>query len=99
MKTIELTQGYLAIVDDEDYLQASQYLWCYSCGYAVSCINGKLVSLHRFILNYTDKQDIDHINNNGLDNNYPSRYTTATQGPYRQICHTEWNVRQHLVRI
>ncbi len=36
--------------------------------YARSRINGRLVYLHRLILNATSKQEIDHINGDGLDN-------------------------------
>ena len=68
MKTIELTKDYVAVVDDDDYDNLRKYSWCYSHGYAVSYINGKLVRMHRFILDYYGDQDIDHINNNGLDN-------------------------------
>lgn len=35
MKTIPLTQGQFAIVDDEDYERLSAVKWCYSEGYAV----------------------------------------------------------------
>jgi hypothetical protein len=71
-KEIPLTQGKVAIVDDEDFERISALKWCYSSsnGYAVSSrkINGKKVLLHRFLLNAPGEKVTDHINRNRLDN-------------------------------
>lgn len=75
MKEIPLTQGMVALVDDDDFDLVSQYKWCArKCRhtyYAVRWIKrpdgtGTQTQLHRAILK-TDKS-IDHINRNGLDN-------------------------------
>ena len=77
-KLIQLTQGFYSLVDDEDWPDISQYKWCVSKNrngrmYAIRAIGRNdeptprwSVQMHNQILG-TRKQ-IDHINNNGLDN-------------------------------
>jgi hypothetical protein len=93
-KEIELSKGYRAIVDDEDFESLDQYYWyakkdrvtVYACGTLsrkpsnVGEITagrrrpkghgsiGKMITLHRFLLNAPDGIEVDHINRNGLDN-------------------------------
>jgi hypothetical protein len=70
LKTIPLTQGKVAIVDDEDYPRLSQFKWYYiqdgQTGYAVRGRRPR-IWMHRVILGITDG-DTDHQNGNGLDN-------------------------------
>jgi len=75
--TIKLTQGYEAIVDDEDYKYLSQWKWHYNAGYAIRGIyvgtgrkNRKMVKvlMHRVINKTPNGYDTDHINRNKLDN-------------------------------
>jgi len=75
VKTIPLTQGKVALVDDEDYEWLSQYRWSYTiCGprggpYATACINSKKVYMHRVIQGMAaEGLVVDHINRDGLDN-------------------------------
>lgn len=77
MKTIPLTQGKFALVDDEDFELVSRYKWCIHKGrgplYAKTGIRkpgGRqtTMSMHRLLLNPAPDQLIDHINHNGLDN-------------------------------
>lgn len=74
MKEIHLTRGFKAIVDYEDYEELNKHKWSYCKGYAVrgARIDGKWKQLlmHRVImnLNFGDKQLVDHINGNTLDN-------------------------------
>lgn len=80
MKEIQLTQGKVALVDDEDYEELSKYKW-----YANKQVNGKLyafrkaaqdsvthkirpIYMHRVIMNTPQGMRTDHINNDGLDN-------------------------------
>lgn len=74
-KTIQLTQGKVAIVDDEDYEELSKYKWHYHAkGYAargttVSEGLGRLyIFMQRQILNAPKDMQVDHINRNRLDN-------------------------------
>jgi hypothetical protein len=74
LKSLKLTQGYEATIDNEDYERVNQYKWYYHhTGYAVSTlprINGKqkTLSLSRFIMNASKGIQVDHINMNTLDN-------------------------------
>ena len=78
MKEIPLTKGMVALVDDDVWEWAKQYSWYAETGgdnqttaYARRRIreNGKAryVYLHRVIMNAKPGQQVDHINNNGLD--------------------------------
>lgn len=67
-KTIPLTQGKVAIVDDGDYPLVSQFKW-----YAVKISNkwyaatgNKARYLHRVIIGENEKEK-DHIDGNGLN--------------------------------
>jgi len=78
-KEIQLTQGKVAIVDDEDFEYLNQWKWhCKINGnnfYAVRSIkytNGKYdkkIVMHRFLLNVSNSRlHVDHVNNDSLDN-------------------------------
>jgi hypothetical protein len=74
MKSISLTQGQFAIVDNDDYEWLSKFKWYAdrnrSSYYARRNKNGKYIKMCRLImgLKYGDKRMVDHINGNGLDN-------------------------------
>lgn len=76
MKTIPLTQGMEAIVDDENYRYLSQYKWhAYknrNTYYAKRDVyeNGtrRHILMHRVIAGAKDGDIVDHRNHNGLDN-------------------------------
>lgn len=73
MKTIQLSRGMEAIVDDEDYERISKYKWCITVnGYATRKRplkeGNKHVLMHREILGTPSGFDTDHINGNKLDN-------------------------------
>lgn len=85
-KEIELTNGMKVIVDDEDYDYLSNYNWrCIKNGktyYAIfgRRINGKYsnVWMHRMIMDAKDRKDeVNHINHNGLDNRRENLRTTT----------------------
>jgi len=77
MKKIQLSRGYEALVDDDDYDRISKYTWAitttlnhkYATRYAN--INGRRtrVSMHREILGlHGEKILVDHIDRDGLNN-------------------------------
>lgn len=74
MKRIPLTQGYEALVSDEDYERVSALKW-YAAemkpGYVYAKRDfggGRQVGMHRFILGTPKGMVADHINGNTLDN-------------------------------
>jgi len=88
MKTINLSKGKQAIVDDEDFDYLSQWKWCVnSAGYAVRGVhhyeNGKrkttLILMHRIINETPDGFYTDHADGNPL-NNARSNLRNATKG-------------------
>lgn len=72
MREIPLSQGRVALVDDEDYGELSKYKWSLSCQgnseYAVRIVDGKMTSMHRTVLRPPAGYQTDHVNGNGLDN-------------------------------
>lgn len=74
MKEIELTQGKVALVSDEDYERVNNHKWCTNGGpdnyYAKRGVKGVTQMMHRFILGLEigDKRQVDHSDMNGLNN-------------------------------
>ncbi|MCA9324648.1 HNH endonuclease [Candidatus Saccharibacteria bacterium] len=81
MKSVALTQGAVALVDDDDFARVSLHSWSlHSKGYAAAKINKIVVKLHRFVMNAPVGKPIDHINQNKLDNRKSNlRYCTPEQ--------------------
>jgi len=73
MKEIPLTQGYVALVDDEDYEELSKFKWCANPQpdgrvYAARKNEAyRTVSMHRQIAGKPGLV-VDHVNGNGIDN-------------------------------
>jgi hypothetical protein len=75
MKLIHLTQGLVAIVDDEDFERISKFKW-----HASASRNGRFdaahksndvrrsILMHRLILYAPHGKEVDHINGDTLDN-------------------------------
>jgi len=97
MKEIPLTQGKVALVDDEDFDYLNQWKWCAyedkknGVWYAErgTCIGGvqKTFRMHRVILGleHGDKRQGDHSNHNGLDNRQCNlRICTSRQNQQNQ---------------
>lgn len=92
MKTIPLTRGYFAIVDDVDYEHLSKHKWCVSRGgggsiYAVRtirvCGKNKTVRMHRTILRTETGRYVDHRDGNGLNNTRANlRLATTSQNAW-----------------
>lgn len=90
MRTIELSQGYVALVDDADYERVSAHKWSASKTKThvygirkVRLADGRSTSqlLHRFIMGVNDRKiDVDHDDHNGLNNQrYNLHVATRTQ--------------------
>ena len=75
VKTIELTQGQVALVDDEDWEWLSQWKWCAQYNAAAGVFyavhrdsNRQGILMHRLIMNAPAKIEVDHRNHTTLDN-------------------------------
>lgn len=80
MKEIKLTQGKVALVDDEDFEQLNQFKWSackngntfYATNNFHNTLYNFIYSLHRLILLSPDfpapGKTVDHIDGNGLNN-------------------------------
>ena len=74
MQILKTNNGFDAMVDDAVYHSLCQYNWHAATkrrdglNYVYATINRKTVYLHRFILNCTGKEEVDHIDGNPLNN-------------------------------
>jgi hypothetical protein len=73
MKEIQLTQGQIALIDDEDFELVNKFKWCAekrrNTFYASTClVDGRVFHMHSLILLKTTGHEVDHDNRNGLDN-------------------------------
>ncbi len=76
-KEIVLTQGKVALVDDEDYEELNKHKWCtQNIGHNFYAVRGikanrkkKQLYMHREILKLkTNDSNVDHIDSDGLNN-------------------------------
>jgi len=94
MREIPLTQGQVALIDDEDYELVSRYKWCavYSphskTYYAASAVRDRdtaartRLMMHAVIMG---SKSIDHADHNGLNNQrYNLRFATTSQNTANQ---------------
>jgi hypothetical protein len=67
---VTVKDGRTFIIDTADLEQIKRYSWCFnkSGGYLVANVCGKIVRLHRYLLNPERHQIIDHINGDPSDN-------------------------------
>lgn len=79
MKEIALTQGRIALIDDDDYEMISCHKWiasprksgiCYAYRSAGGRYNRSTVMMHRVIMGLEpgDRRTVDHINGDGICN-------------------------------
>jgi AP2 domain len=98
MRTIPLTQGFVALVDDADFLGVSRFKWFADVKpktvYAIRAVrkdDGTKTSqyLHRLIMGVTDpKVQIDHEDHNGLNcQRYNLRPATNQQNTHNARSH------------
>ena len=86
MREIKLSQGKVALLDDDDYEYLSQWKWYASKGtdtfYAKRTINakGRVLRMHRVLMNAKKGVIIDHRDRNGLNNQrYNLRKCSSSQ--------------------
>lgn len=92
MKEIQLTQGKVALVDDEDFDWVNQFNWCAQGTkgkrnrqrfYAARRKGSHLILLHRWLLNAEETQEVDHKNHNSLDcQKHNLRVATSQQNSF-----------------
>jgi hypothetical protein len=95
MKEIQLTQGQVALVDDDDFESVNKYKWYayydkrWDVYYAQRKENKKTIRMHRVIFGITNsKVHIDHIDHNGTNN---QRYNLRIcLGSENQINRRKW---------
>jgi len=76
MKLIPLTQGQIAIVDNEDYEYLMQWKWFairhgrthYAARHETTSSKSRLIRMHQALLPAPLGLEVDHVNHNGLDN-------------------------------
>ncbi len=77
MKTISLTQGKEALVDDSDFVRLSKFKWyayksrgVWYAGRTLYRLDktSYILQMHVLIIGKIEGLEIDHINRNGLDN-------------------------------
>lgn len=90
MKEIPLTNGGIALCDDDDYEMLAQHKW-YAWHKATNCpyyamtnirVNGHktTISMHKCLLGSRGDDEIDHKDNNGFNNQRANlRFCTKTQ--------------------
>jgi len=97
MRTIKLTQGKVAFIDDQDYPLIIDHKWyahrIHNIWYAKTHVRKSTgeptkLSMHQLILNVLPGFEIDHINHDGLDNRkHNLRIVTCQQNQFNQKRH------------
>lgn len=92
---IELTKGFTAKIDEDDFEKVQQHCWQYqqtskNHGYAGASIKDgdkyKRVLMHRFVMNAQKGDIVDHLNRDCLDNRKCNlRITTQKQNKLNSI--------------
>ena len=95
MKEIPLTQGKVALIDDEDFELIYPYSWVacktdkkwYARARVPNSLNtgktGKLISMHRFLMKAGKGEEVDHKDGNGLNNTRDNiRKSTSSQNKW-----------------
>ena len=113
IRLIPLTQSKFAAVDVADYERLMAIRWHADKGnhtfYARGTLEGKRISMHRFIMNPPEDMVIDHIDGNGLNNtranlricthiqnlynSRPVKGTSAYKGVYWNGEKRKWNAQ------
>lgn len=111
-RQIPLTKGYVALVDEADYLAVSTMSWHVlkskgrsdgTLAYAQTTLRGaggKRALMHRFLMKPPEELVIDHINGDGLDNRRANlRICTHAQNIANQRPQARWGAFKGVYRI
>jgi hypothetical protein len=96
LKTIELTRGLVALVDDADYPALSRFKWYADkhgrTFYACRRGDGKTLLMHRVLLglDFGDSKEADHVDGDGL-NNQRSNLRAASSKENSRNCRKRQN--------
>ena len=95
MKEIKLTHGKVALVDDEYFHYLNQWKWFalnsynnkyYAARHLMKNYKQSTILMHRVIMNTSDCLQVDHIDNNGLNNQKANlRNCTNQQNCFNRI--------------
>ena len=67
MIVLPLTKGYVTLLSDID-VEVCNISWHYCNGYAAARIKGKIIYLHRYLMNPQEGLEVDHVNGDKRDN-------------------------------
>ena len=91
-REIPLSQGKVAMIDEEDYELVGQYSWhvkksgdvLYAYAY-IGRVNGRqsFAAMHNLILPVAEHQEVDHVDLNGLNNTKGNLRIATRQGNCR----------------
>ena len=62
------TQKLVVLIDDTEYPALVKHSWHWNGRYVATRIGGKTTYMHRLIMRAGPRQEVDHINGDGLDN-------------------------------
>jgi len=91
---VPLTKDRFAIIDREDAEKLLGYSWMFHGGYARRAEKGKIVHMHRLLMDCPDEFEVDHINRNKLDNRKANlRIVTRQQNMFNKTGYAETSSR------
>lgn len=87
IEIISKGKKYICLIDKEDYSKVKDYRWSLTWnGYATTKKQKSNLWMHRIVMQYEGKNDIDHINHNKLDNRKSNlRIATRSQNNMNRL--------------
>jgi hypothetical protein len=95
--------GFVALIDDEDYAKIEKYSWCSSkqgnCYYAEGSVfeghyRKERVMMHRLVMDAPTGSLVDHIDHNGLNNQKSNlRFATRSTNAMNAVSHKDSRIK------